>query len=165
MKTKAQKQDEVKKGREFLGTSQTLVFTDVTKVSAEDVRKLRGELRGAGARLLVIKKRLLSIILKEKDIAFDPRESKMSVATVFSPVSSEKASAIVFKFFKEKNLEKEKILGGYDIVGSKVLTANDVRFLGQLPPREVLLGQLLGQLTGPLRTFLYILDQKSKQKH
>ena len=35
--------------------------------------------------------------------------------------------------------------------------------VGTLPTREVLLAQFLGMLAAPVRSFLYLLDQKSKQ--
>ena len=56
----------------------------------------------------------------------------------------------------------KKILGGYDLVSSAPLDAKQVLAIGQLPPREILLSQLLGALAGPIRSFMYLLDQKSK---
>jgi len=35
--------------------------------------------------------------------------------------------------------------------------------IGTLPPREVLLAQLLGVLAGPIRSFMYLLDEKAKR--
>ena len=43
------------------------------------------------------------------------------------------------------------------------IDAAQVVFIGNLPPREVLLAQLLGMIAAPIRSFLYVLDQKSKQ--
>jgi ribosomal protein L10 len=42
------------------------------------------------------------------------------------------------------------------------MDAAQVIYIGKLPPREVLLGQLLGMLASPIRSFMYLLDQKSK---
>jgi ribosomal protein L10 len=44
-----------------------------------------------------------------------------------------------------------------------VLSAEEVLFVGQLPPREILLAQLLGMIAAPIKSFLYVLDQKSKR--
>ena len=38
-----------------------------------------------------------------------------------------------------------------------------VKQIGQLPSREILLGRVVGMLVSPIRMFLYVLDQKSKQ--
>lgn len=162
MKTKAQKQKELEKGKKLLNESKFLVFTDFTNVTAENLRRFRRELKGIKANFLVIKKRLLNLLLKEKGIDFDIKTFKFSVGTVFSPVELEKASSSVFKFFKELGVEKDKILGGYDVEKKSIIEKEQISFLGQLPSREVLLGQLLGTMIGPLRAFLYLLSEKSK---
>jgi len=164
MKTKSQKQEELKQGKEFLKGSQFLMFADFTRVASEDVRRLRRELSDIGAKFFVIKKRLLNILLKEKGIDFDARSSKMSVGTVFAS-ETEKSAALLFKFFKALGVEKEKILGGYDVRSAHALDASVVCMIGQLPPREVLLAQLAGTIAAPIRSFLYVLQEKSKATH
>jgi len=162
MKTKTQKQEELNKGKELLNASNFLVFTDFNKVGAEDIRNFRKELRAVGASFLVIKKRLLGILLKERGIELDAKKQfAFSLGTVFTP-DIEKSAGVVFKFFKGLNVEKEKILGGYDLAQNNFMDANTVRTIGQLPPREVLLGQLLGMLAAPIQSFLYVLSEKSK---
>jgi len=64
--TKAQKQEELKRAKVLLDKSQALIFTDFTKIPAESIRKLRIDLKNSGANFLVIKKRLLGLLLKEK---------------------------------------------------------------------------------------------------
>lgn len=171
MKTKAQKGEELKKGKELLGKSEVLIFSDFTKISTENMRKLRNEARAAGAELLVIKKRLLQLLLKEAGANFDLKQFKSSVGTVFSTGNAEKISGPVYKFFsklevkdgEDKAMWVKHILGGYDLKKHSPLAADEVIYIGKLPPREVLLAQLLGMLAGPLRSFMYLLDQKSKQ--
>ena len=163
MKSKLQKQEELKKGAELFNKSQLLVFTDFNNVKNEDIRRLRSELKKLGAQFLVIKKRLLNILLKEKGIDFDARKFKASMGTIFSSAGIEEISVPIFKFFKELNLQGEKILGGYDIKGKSVIEQAKIIAIGQLPTREVLLSQLLGMISAPIRSFLYVLDQKSKR--
>ena len=162
MKTKAQKKKELEKGAELFNKSQLLVFTDFNNVKNEDIRRLRSELKKLGAQFLVIKKRLLNILLKEKGIDFDARKFKVSMGTIFSSAGIEEISAPIFKFFKELNLQEEKILGGYDIKGKSIIDPAKILTIGQLPPREVLLSQLLGMIAAPIRSFLYVLSEKSK---
>jgi len=170
MKSKTQKQEELKKGKELLGKSSVIVFTDFTKVSAENLRKLRSELKKSGANFLVIKKRLLNILLKEKGIDFDVKQFKLSVGTLFSESDAEKISGPVYKFFSALEVPEggakdswvKHILGGYDLKNKTAIDALQIVFIGKLPPREVLLAQLLGMLAAPIRSFMYILDQKAK---
>ena len=171
MKSKAQKTEELKQGKEFLGKSQVLVFTDFTNLPAEDMRRLRRELKTVGASFLVLKKRLLNILLKEAGIDFDARKFKLSLGTVFSEADIEKISVPVYKLFaslevpegKAKDVWVKHILGGYDLKNKVAVDATQIVYIGKLPPREVLLGQLLAMLTAPIRSFLYLLDEKSKQ--
>jgi len=171
MKTKAQKGEELKKAKLLLDKSEALIFADFTKIKAEDVRKLRMELKKSGANFLVIKKRLLGLLLKEQGINVDLGQFKTSVGTIFSEKGADTVAGPAFKFFSglevpeggEKNMWVNHLLGGYEMKGALPMDAAQVVFIGKLPPREVLLAQLLGMLASPIRSFIYLLDQKAKR--
>lgn len=171
MKTKAQKSEELKKAKALLDKSQALIFADFTKIAAEDVRKFRTELKKDGANFLVIKKRLLALLLKERGIDIDLKRFKISVGTIFSEKGTEAVAGPAFRFFSglevreggDKQMWVKHLLGGYDVRANMPVDAAQVVFIGKLPPREVLLAQLLGMLAAPLRSFMYLLDQKAKQ--
>ena len=170
MKTKAQKGEELKKAKILLDKSHALIFADFTKISAEDMRRFRNELKKNGANFLVIKKRLLSLLFMERGIDADLKQFKISVGTVFSEKGVDMVAGPAFKFFSglevpeggDKQMWVKHLLGGYDVAGNAAVDAAQVVFIGKLPPREVLLAQLLGMLAAPIRSFLYLLDQKSK---
>lgn len=171
MKSRSQKQEELKKGRELLDKSQVLIFTDFTKVSAEELRRLRRDLKDAGARLLVMKKRLLGLLLKERGIDFDTKKHKFSLGAVFSDGNLESVSGPIYKFFsslaipegEKKGVWVKHILGGYNLAEKDSIDPERIVFIGKLPPREVLLAQLLGIIAAPIRSLMYLLDQKSKR--
>lgn len=170
MKTKAQKQEELKEGEKLLSGSRTLLFLDFASVKTADLNRLRRELKGIGAPLFVIKKRLLNVLLKEKGIRFDTEQFAASLGTVFSPLETEKVSGPVYKFFASLEIPEggdtqmyvKKILGGYDLEQKAPIDAAQILFVGMLPPREVLLAQLLGMIAAPIRSFLYLLNQRSE---
>src|SRR5258708_5707734 len=170
MKTKVQKKSEMDRAKLLLIKCQALVFADFTKITAEDIRKIRTELKKYGANFLVIKKRLLSILLKEKGIDTDLKQFKTSVGTIFSEGDSEKIAGPAFKFFSAlevpeggaKDMWVKHILAGYDMKNKLPMDSAQIVYIGKLPPREVLLAQLLGMLAAPIRSFMYLLDQKSK---
>ena len=171
MKTKVQKNDELKKAKALLDKSQALIFADFTKITAENVRKFRGELNKVGASFLVIKKRLLSLLLKEKGIDADLKQFKTSVGAVFIEGGIENAAGPAYQFFSKldvpdgaaKDIWVKHLLGGYDGASSAVMDGAQVIAIGRLPPREVLIAQLLGMLNAPIRSFVYVLDQKAKK--
>ena len=171
MKTKAQKGEELKRAKALLDKSAALIFTDFTKIPAEDIRRFRNELKKNGANFLVIKKRLLGLLLKEKGIDADLKQFKISVGTVFGEGTIDQVAGPAFRFFSgmevpeggDKQMWVKHLLGAYDITGSGFLDGAQIVAIGKLPPREVLLAHLLGMLQAPLGSLMYLLDQKSKR--
>lgn len=171
MKTKQQKQSELNEGKKLLEKSQVLIFTDFSKVKTSDVRNLRQQLKDVQAKYFVIKKRLLGLLLKEQGIEIDVKGLGSQIGTIFSESGIEQASAPVYKFFyglggdsKQARAESiKKIAGAYDLKKKNFIEAKDVVFIGQLPPREVLLAQLLGMMAAPISSLLYVLSERSKQ--
>lgn len=171
MKTKAQKEVELQKGRELLEKSAALIFADFSKTKTGDVAKLRQQLKNSNSGYFVIKKRLLNLLLKEKGIDLDARKFESQVGTIFSSKNVEEVSKPVFDFFTSIGGETKagreesvkKILGGYDLQAKQPVEASKIVFIGKLPSREVLLAQLLGMIAASIRSFLYVLQEKSKQ--
>ncbi len=160
----------MKKAGNLLAKSQTMLFADFGRVTAENMRKLRQVVRDNGGDLKVMKKRLLNVLLKEKGIDYDMRQFEGSVGTIFAQEGLDKIGGPVYRFFQEiasdtkaKQQAGQKLLGAYDVAGKAAFAQATVAMIAQLPPREVLLGQLLGTMAAPITSFLYILDQKSKQ--
>ncbi len=170
MKTKAQKEVDLKEAGEMLGRSETLLFADFGKISAEDMRKLRRTVKETGGELKVVKKRLLNVLFKEKGIDFDVQQFTGSVGTIFAKDSLDKIAGPVYKFLsaigadaKSRAESSRKILGAYEVADKTAVPQATVLMIGQLPPREVLLSELLGMLAAPLTSFMYILKQKSEK--
>jgi ribosomal protein L10 len=117
-----------------------------------------------------MKKRLLGLLLKEKGIDMDLTKLKMSVGTIFAEGDIEKAAGPAYQFFSKldvpeggaKDVWIKHLLGGYDAKAGAAIDAQQIVYIGKLPPREVLIAHLLGMLTAPIRSFMYVLDQKSK---
>ncbi|MBI2035058.1 MAG: 50S ribosomal protein L10 [Candidatus Liptonbacteria bacterium] len=167
MLTKAQKVKKVEAGVEDIKRAKTLVFADFSGTKFEELRNLRVDLKAIGAKFQVLKKRLLRIIFEKSGIEFNPEQFESQVGTVFTDKDISEVAGIVYKFAKttvgENKKERFQILGGFDILAKKFMDAKEVKTIGELPSKEILLGQLLGTIIGPARAFLYVLDQKSKQ--
>ncbi|MBI2592898.1 MAG: 50S ribosomal protein L10 [Candidatus Colwellbacteria bacterium] len=161
MITKAKKTEQVAEGRKLLGESDILIFTDFSKTKNEDLRSLRSTLKGAGAKFQVIKKRLLNVVFKERDIDFDPKQFESQVGTIFVKGDISGVAGPVYQFSKDK--EGFKILGGLDVLNKSVIPSDLIISIGKLPSREVLLTQLAGVLISPLRAFMYVLSEKGRK--
>lgn len=161
MKTRAQKVQEIEQGEKLLKESRNLIFTDFSKTPAENIRSLRSLLKQAGAAFKVIKKRLLKLVLNKSGVDFDPGQFEAQMGTVFAPEDMLGPAGILHKFGKDnKNFQ---ILGGYDIFGKKFVEGEEIIRLGQLPPKEILLAQLVGMIAVPIKQFLYVLRQKAEK--
>lgn len=173
MKSRQQKQEEIKKAENALLGSQALIFVDFSKISAEDFRRLRKDVKNKKGSVLVIKKRLFGLLLKKYNIDFNLLNFKLPIGIVFSGENGiDEISGVVFKFFSSlpvpegipKDEFLKKIIGGYDIKLKTPLDSQAIINFGKLPPKEVLFGQLVGMLSFPIKSFLYVLKQKAEQR-
>lgn len=163
MKTKQQKAKQIDEGKELLGKSKGLIFIDFTGTGVEDLKKLRRIASGLGAKLKVVKKKLLRIVFEKEKIDFNPEQFDSQLGVIFADKSAEELAAPIYKFAKGMEKKGFKILGAYDLPLKNFLEAETMIKIGKLPSREILLGQLLGVLSAPMKMFLYVLDQKAKK--
>ena len=163
MLTKQQKSQQIEESKKIIQDNKTLVFVDFTGTIVEDIKKLRRALLGIGGNMKVIKKKLLRVAFKESSLDFNPEQFDSQVATISAQKDITDLAGPIYKFSKEIKNKNFKILGGYDLVEKSFIDAEMVKQIGQLPSKEVLLGRVVGMLASPIKMFLYILDQKSKQ--
>jgi large subunit ribosomal protein L10 len=166
MKSRQQKQKEIEQGEKLLKKSQNLIFINFSGATMEDFKKMRSDLKKQKASFKVIKKRLLKIIFQKAGIDLDPKQFDSQVGTVFiSDRDIVEAANIVYKLFKEKEKQKTNfnILGGYDLENKTFFDEQKMKFIGQLPKREVVLAQVLGTIASPIKSMLYILNERSKK--
>lgn len=162
MLTKQQKIEQVEKGQKLFKESHILVFTDFTGAGVEDIKSLRKTLKELGAKFSVIKKKLMRIIFEKMSLDFNPEQFESQLGTISSQKDITEFISPVYKFSREKEKQGFKILGAYDLTEKKFIDAETVIKIGKLPTREVLLGQLVGVLSAPMRMFLYVLNEKAK---
>jgi large subunit ribosomal protein L10 len=165
MKTKQQKIEQVEGGQELLKGSQLLLFTDFTGTSVEDMKNLRKTLREMGAKFKVIKKRLLRIVFEKMGVDFNPEQFDSQLGTIFTQKDIYEIISPVYKFSHEKEKQGFKILGAYDLAEKKFIDADTVVKIGKLPSREVLLSQLVGVLSAPMRMLAYVLNEKGRKSN
>ena len=166
MLTKAQKKQHIDKSAEMVKGSKTLVFADFTGVDTASVRRLKLEVKKAGATFKVFKKRLLNITLKELGVEFNPMQFKTQVGTFFIPEDLTSVAATIHKFAKELAKSKKNfiVLGAYDLAGKRSVPVEEFTMIAKLPGREVLLSMVIGGITGPLRAVMYLVGELAKKQ-
>lgn len=165
MLTKDQKKKQIELGVDLIKKSKTLVFADFTGVSTASLRRIKSEVKKTGAVFRVIKKRLLKLAFKESGIDFDPLQFGAQIGTFFVPEDLSSVATTIYKFAKDLAKEKKnfQILGAYDLAAKVPVSVEEFNTVAKLPTREVLLGMVLGAVTGPLRAFMYVIDQLSRR--
>ena len=132
----------------------------------EDFKKLRRELKKAGAELKVLKKRLLNIALKNSGVNFDPMAAKTQLGTIFAKGDLTSVAGLIHKFAKDLTRAKKgefAVIAAYDLAEKRLVDANEFKAIATLPPREVLLAQVAMMLTMPLKQLMMVLNEKSKK--
>jgi large subunit ribosomal protein L10 len=169
----AKKVAQVEQIRQWLARSRGQILTDYRGLTVREITDLRRQLRQAGAELHVVKNTLYR---RAADGALPPElEPYLEGPTAVAFIQGDEAAAakVLVEFIKQLHKTEVKAL----VLGQRVYPASAVEELAKLPPREVLLAQLVGALQSPIsglvgtlseligqfvRTLQAIADQKAQ---
>lgn len=161
--TKEQKTKQINSIKEKVSQQKSMVFVDFSKVASKDMFALRKNLKEAGCNLKIAKKTLVRIAFGQSNISFW-NKIKSSIpgqlALVFG-MEDEVAPARVANNFA-KTQENFKILGG--IFENRFIEKARVLELAAIPPRNELLGRLVGSIYSPVSSFVRVLDKIRESK-
>ena len=150
------KQAEVEALVEKLQNSVSGVLVQYQGITVEDDTKMRAALRNAGVDYAVIKNSITGRACDK--VGFSDMKVHLEGMTAIA-ISKEDpiAPAKILKEYDDK-VESFKIKAGY--IDGKVVDADTVMQLASIPPKEVLLGKLLGSLKSPLCKLCAVLNAK-----
>ena len=142
--------------REKIAKAKSIIVTDYTGLSSNDINSLRGNMKTNDAEIAIAKNTLMKIALKEEKIQTDQLEADLegTTAVVFTykdPIAPIKA---LFDFIKKVELPKVKAA----ILDGKYSNAEQVAVISALPGREQLLAQVVGGLKSPLTGIVSVLS-------
>ncbi|MHB9026023.1 MAG: 50S ribosomal protein L10 [Armatimonadota bacterium] len=126
---------------------QAAIVTDYRGLTVEEITLLRKRLRPVGARYQVVKNTLFKRALEsaKKPELGDILEGPSAV--VFAEGDPVEATKALAAFVKELRKDLPQVKGGF--LGDRLMTPADVAQLATLPPREQILGNLVGTLQSP----------------
>jgi len=137
-----------------LEESKAVFVIDYRGLTVAQITRLRRKLRELGTDYKVVKNTLTRLAAQDTDAqALDPYLSGPS-ALAFAkedPVATAKALS---DFARESRVLE--VRGG--VLGGKPLGPDDVKALADLPPREVLLAQVVGGIQAPIAGFVFVLQ-------
>ena len=146
MQTKQQKKELIKELAEKIKDSKAVVFSDFKGLTVKNMTLLRKELREKGIDFQVLKKTLITLALKDAGIEMDVAKMEGQIAIATSANDEVEAAKIIAKAAKAN--ENLKIAGG--VLGTKVLSREEVVALSKLLSKEELLAKLVGSLKSPV---------------
>ena len=147
MSTKQQRTQTIGMLEEEFRQAGGIYLTDINRISVEKISKLRVNFRKKGIKYLVVKNTLAKIACEKcgkKDIV---RYLKGTVGVALSR-NEPLAPAKIIKDFQKENKDLLEIKVAY--VDGTLFGMQDTLRLADIPPREVLLAQLLGCLQAPM---------------
>ena len=144
----------------ILKESDFVYFISYKGLKVEDFSELRNKLAEQGAACHVLKNRLILKAASQEgmdDLAGMSLTGDTAVVSGSGDAGS--VAKVIHDFSKSFSIVEPKF--GY--MDGGVLTKEDVNAIATLPPKEILLSQLLGVLEAPSRNLLGVLHAKSTE--
>jgi large subunit ribosomal protein L10 len=137
-----------------LGQAKSLLLADFTGMDVETVTRLRRDLRRQGVEYRVLKNTLLKLACRRTGMAALEPFLEGPTAIAYS-VEDEVSPARALVTFAKQH-ERPVVKAG--MIGERFYSKEELIQLAALPPRDILLGQVIGTIVAPLSSFLGAVD-------
>jgi len=150
------KLDKVAELRGMVGKTEAVFISEYRGLTVAQMTEIRAKVREAGGEMKVAKNTLMKLALGEENL---PIPEKMILGPNIytfaydNPVAVAKA---LQEFSKVKANKAFTTKGG--ILGSSILSAEQVNALAELPSREQLIATVVGTIAAPLRGLVTVLS-------
>ena len=146
-----QKKQQVNELSEAIKAANVGVLVNYTGITVDKDTKLRKELREAGCEYKVVKNTLLSRALHEAGIEGLDEYLNGATALAYSDQGYTEAPKICADYVKANPNTTFAVKAGF--IDGGAVDAASIDELAKLPPKEVLVAQVLGGLNGPIQGF------------
>ncbi len=137
----------------FSKASATFI-ADYKGLKALEMDEIRKALRDASIDFKVVRNTLARRAIKGTELETVSGNMKESTAIAFSYKDAAAAAKTLVQFSKEKPNLKLRV----GTLGAKVITLAEIQGLAELPPKDVLLGKLLGSMKSPTTGLVMVLS-------
>ena len=139
--------------KERLGRADAALLTEYRGLNVAAMAELRRALRAAGGDYKIYKNTLAR--LGARSAGIDTLDEMLTGPTAIAFVEGD--AAAVAKALRDYARVNPALVVKGGLLGQRVLTANEVTALADLPSREVILAQLAGALQAPIAQFASLL--------
>lgn len=140
--------------KELLTSSKCAILVDFCGLTVAQDTVLRRKMREAGVTYSVVKNTLLRIAAEEAGIEGLEPVLEHNTAIAVAPEDPVAVAKIICEFAKENKALKVKI----GVLDGKVISADEIKALAALPPKEVLIAKMLGSMNAPISGFVNVLQ-------
>ncbi|MCQ2362497.1 MAG: 50S ribosomal protein L10 [Acidaminococcaceae bacterium] len=154
MAVRPEKAAKVAEIKELLESSKAVILVDFKGLTVAEDTALRAKMREAGVKYTVAKNTFIGIAAKEAGIEGMDVALAQNTAIACAPEDPVAVAKIVSEFVKSTNKLKVKLA----VLDGAVVDAKAVSALANLPPKEVLLGKMLGSMQAPVTGFVRVLN-------
>ncbi len=155
---------------DLFSRSSAAILTDYRGLTMADISQLRRKLQESQSEYHVTKNRLMKLALRQAKLPVPEDLLEGPTATGFCFEEVPAVAKVLVDFSKESKILVIK--GG--LLGDRIISADEVTSLAELPPREILLAQVLGTIQVPaggisravagcIRSVLYVLKARVEQ--
>jgi large subunit ribosomal protein L10 len=155
-----QKVEQVEVLTDKLRRAKAAVLTDYRGLTVAQIQDLRGRMRGADVEYRVVKNTLARRAAVEAGHEGFQQSFSGPVAVAFSYGDLGSPVRLLLEYVRQTRLRVD-IVGG--LVEGRVLGAEQVRQLADLPSRETLIAQLMGTIQSPIATLATALNSPLAQ--
>jgi len=129
-------------------------IADYKGLKALEMDEIRKALRESSIDFKIVRNTLAKRSIQGTELEPLSENFKQSTAIAFSYKDAAAAAKTLVQFSKDKPNLKLRV----GTLGTKVINLAEIQGLAELPPREVLLGKLLGSLSSPATGFVMVLS-------
>jgi large subunit ribosomal protein L10 len=157
--TKQHKGEMVEQYVGWLKQSQAIILVDYRGVLTKDVYRLRTKVREAKGEFHVTKNTLVARALKEAGLPVPEEMLEGPTAMGFAFDNPPAVAKVMLDFAEESKIMTVK--GA--VLGNRVIDKVGVKALSELPPRPVVMGQVLGTIQAPASKVAGVLNSAVAQ--
>lgn len=148
------KQKVVQAIEEKLQKANLVIFTDYRGINVDEITELRNKLRAPGVEYKVLKNTMTRFALQNQGYSELIDRIEGPNAVLFSNEDLVGPAKTIFDFIKAHKKLDVKV----GILEGQIVEPDKIKELAELPPREVLLAQVLGTMQAPITSFVYVLN-------
>jgi large subunit ribosomal protein L10 len=156
---KREKEQELAALKDKISRAKQIIIADHTGINVADITVLRRKLKESKSEFRVAKNTLLKLAIKDTEEEVLDKYFEGPTTIVFGYDDPGVPAKIIYDSIKES--EKPKFKAYY--IDGQVYGIDFLKQIAELPPREVVIAQLIGTVEAPITNFIMVVEAASRE--